>query len=98
MNSSTHRIRGFADPLVFLLAFLPLSIANVAIDAFYALRAAEVDAFDYEAEVRHIEIERIGGDEERLEAARETWNELVAAADSHNALLDDFYDPGKDED
>lgn len=89
--------RGFVDPLVLFLVVLPLSIADVAIDAYHALMAAEVDEYDYEAEVRRIEIERIGGDEERLEAAREVWNELVEAGVAHDAVLTSFDDAEKDE-
>lgn len=96
MQHAKHK-RGFVDPLIFVVALLPVYLADLGIDAFHAVRAEEVDEFDYEAEVARIALAKFNEDETRIAAAEQAWHDLNEATDLHAKLLKSFDDPEKDE-
>lgn len=89
--------RGTANPVVLLFVLFPLSLTQLGIDAFHAVRAAETNEYDYEAEVRRLAIEPMQGDEQRIQTAEAVWRDLDEAATLHSELLDRFHDPESDE-
>ena len=97
MNHSRMMARGTANPVVLLFVLFPLSLTQLGIDAFHAVRAAQTDEYDYEAEVRRLAIEPMQGDEQRIQTAEAVWQDLDEAATMHSELLDGFHDPESDE-